>query len=382
MIAKLLVIPGAELIVHVSVAAIKILRRRPDVPGGQHFSTPLDRSEALNRQFEELCQLVERGRLAQPPASMTKGAVPSKRVARPAATAANVPANDLASKGPRIRIQDLKASAIRRGKASKISAPLEECAQAAASVAWRTPLARNSRHRASLPHGVRIYAVGDIHGRADLLDRLLSAIDADCVRRPAKQTITVFVGDYIDRGPASRQVIDLLLQWRQHREAVFLKGNHETFLPRFLADSRILDSWRLCGGLETLLSYGLKPTINADRQEQIKLADELASAISKDHLDFLETLKLSYECGDFLFVHAGIRPNVPVHAQAERDLLWIREEFLGYEQPFERFIVHGHTPAPVLELRQNRINIDTGAFATGRLTCIAIEGSTITPLAT
>jgi hypothetical protein len=227
-----------------------------------------------------------------------------------------------------------------------------------------------------------IFAVGDILGRADLLDRLLSGIDADCNRRPAKQTITVFVGDYIDRGPLSRQVFDLLLQWRQDREAVFLKGNHETYLARFLTDSRTLDNWRLCGGLETLLSYGLKPTISRDRHEQIRLADELASAIPKDHLDFLQALKLSYSCGDFLFVHAGIRPNVPMAAQAERDLLWIRDEFLGYEQPFEHFIVHGHTPVPAPDMRPNRINIDTGAFATGRLTCVSIEGSAITPLAT
>lgn len=247
---------------------------------------------------------------------------------------------------------------------------------------WPTPLIRDGNQCARLPLGVRVYAVGDIHGRADLLARLLSDIDADCCLRPTERTITVFVGDYIDRGPESRQVLDLLLQWRQDREVVFLKGNHEIFLPRFLADSRTLDSWRPLGGLQTLVSYGLKPTINPGRHEQIRLADELASAIPEDHLKFLEALQLSYGCGDFLFVHAGIRPHVPIHAQAEEDLLWIREEFLSHEQPFERFIVHGHTPARVPDMRPNRINIDTGAFATGRLTCVAIEGSAITPLAT
>ena len=233
---------------------------------------------------------------------------------------------------------------------------------------------------ATLPHGVRIYAVGDIHGRSDLLHKLLRGIDADCRRRPAIRPITVFVGDYIDRGPCTRDVLNLLLRWRQDNEAVFLRGNHETFLPRFLADSRTLDEWRQYGGLETLLSYGLKPTISPDRREQVRLADKLANALPREHLDFLESLDLFYGCGDFLFVHAGIRPGVRFHEQTENDLLWIREEFLTYDQPFERFVVHGHTPVSVPDLRPNRINIDTGAFATGRLTCIVIEGSAIVQL--
>ena len=244
---------------------------------------------------------------------------------------------------------------------------------------WRTS-AQSRRVPAAVPDGVRIYAVGDIHGRSDLLDRLLRGIDADCRWRPALRPVTVFVGDYIDRGPCSRDVLNLLLRWRQDNEAVFLRGNHETFLPRFLADPSVLDEWREYGGLETLLSYGLKPTIRPDRQEQVRLADELAHAISGEHLEFLDSLDLFYGCGDFLFVHAGIRPGVPIHEQTEDDLLWIREEFLGHEQPFDRFVVHGHTPVSVPDLRPNRINIDTGAFATGRLTCIVIEGSAIMQL--
>ncbi len=244
----------------------------------------------------------------------------------------------------------------------------------------RSTPARTRQVPAALPDGVRIYAVGDIHGRSDLLEKALHSIDADCRRRPALQPITVFVGDYIDRGPGSRDVLKLLLQWRRDNEAVFLRGNHETFLPRFLADSRTLDVWRQYGGLETLLSYGLVPTINPDRHEQVRLADELAVALPKEHLDFLKSLNLSYGCGDFLFVHAGIRPGVPIRRQNEEDLLWIREEFLAHEQPFERFVVHGHTPVTLPDLRPNRINIDTGAFATGCLTCIIVEGSAITQL--
>jgi Calcineurin-like phosphoesterase len=234
--------------------------------------------------------------------------------------------------------------------------------------------------RAQLPEGIRIYAVGDVHGRPDLLEELLNGIDIDCRQRPTRRSITVFIGDYIDRGPHSREVLALLLQWRQNNDAVLLRGNHETFLPEFLADSRTWDKWRLFGGVETLLSYGLQPTLNPDRHEQVRLADELKGAIPVDHLNLLKSLRLSYQLGDFVFVHAGLRPGIPIAQQHERDLLWIREEFLSFEKPFERFVIHGHTPVSAPDLRTNRLNIDTGAFATGNLTCIAIESSTIIQL--
>ena len=241
-------------------------------------------------------------------------------------------------------------------------------------------LGQGSQTRAALPEGIRIYAVGDVHGRSDLLERLLAAIDADCKQRPIARPITVFVGDYIDRGPDSRNVLDLLLQWQQAHEAIFLRGNHETFLPRFLSDPGSLDEWRQYGGLETLLSYGLKPSINPDRDEQIRLATELADILPREHLDFLQSLELSFSCGDFLFVHAGVRPCVPIHEQTEDDLLWIRDDFLTWEKPFERFVVHGHTPVSEPDLRPNRINIDTGAYATGRLTCVVIENTDCYPV--
>jgi hypothetical protein len=128
------------------------------------------------------------------------------------------------------------------------------------------------------------------------------------------------------------------------------------------------------------VSYGLKPPINPDVPEQTQLAQELAKAIPRRHLEFLESLNLTFSCGDFLFVHAGIRPGVPIRKQSEEDLLWIREEFLSSEQRFEKFVVHGHTPVRTPDIRSNRINIDTGAFATGRLTCIVIEGTSIVEL--
>jgi hypothetical protein len=247
---------------------------------------------------------------------------------------------------------------------------------------WKSRSSSSKRGAAQLPDGVRIYAIGDIHGRADLLEETLLKIDADRTSRPpASRAFTVFLGDYIDRGPSSRQVLDLLLGHQRADETVFLKGNHETFVPLFLDEPAVLDEWRLCGGLETLLSYGLKPSIRPDADEQIALAGQLARSIPGAHLEFLDSLDLCFSCGEFLFVHAGIRPGVPIRQQKEEDLLWIREEFLSFEQPFESFIVHGHTPVPVPDLRSNRINIDTGAFATGRLTCIVIEGSAIVPLA-
>jgi len=209
---------------------------------------------------------------------------------------------------------------------------------------------------------------------------VLLQIDADSTLFPARHPIVVLLGDYIDRGPRSREVIDLLLAQRHTKELVFLKGNHDTFIDRFINDPSVLDEWRLCGGLETLMSYGLTPSISPDSNEQERLATELAASIPKGHLEFLESLSPSFVCGDFLFVHAGIRPGVPIRKQREEDLLWIREEFLSCHEPFEKLVVHGHTPVRTLDIRPNRINIDTGAFATGRLTCIAIEGCVVEPL--
>ena len=231
-----------------------------------------------------------------------------------------------------------------------------------------------------MPEGIRIYAVGDVHGRADLLASLLSQIEADTVRRPISRPMTVFLGDYVDRGPAARETIELLLAWRGVQEAVFLKGNHEDFLLRFLKDPAVLEDWRYCGGLETLIAYGLKPPINPSSAEQSQLAHDLDGALPESHRAFLEALGLYFICGDFLFVHAGVRPLVPIERQTEDDLLWIREEFLLWEKEFEKIVVHGHTPVHEPDIRPNRINIDTGAFATGRLTCMVFEGTEIMPL--
>jgi serine/threonine protein phosphatase 1 len=224
-----------------------------------------------------------------------------------------------------------------------------------------------------MPEGLRIYAVGDVHGRADLLKQLFSRVDEDLKEHPIAETIHIFLGDYIDRGQDSAAVLDLLIERARTHRMACLKGNHEFFLFEFLENPGVLKHWEQYGGLPTLASYGLTPTINADPKEQAALSASLRNAIPKSHSQFLAGLKLCFTFGDFFFVHAGVRPGMPLSRQCEEDLLWIRDEFLLHEKPFEKIIVHGHTPVMEPDVRSNRINIDTGAYATGRLTCLRLE---------
>ncbi len=224
-----------------------------------------------------------------------------------------------------------------------------------------------------VPDGVRIYAIGDVHGRADLLDQVLSNIDCDLTARPTPRAIHVLVGDYVDRDPILRGVLDRLVERAQNHELICLKGNHESFLIDFLKTPTVLDAWRHFGGLETLLSYGLAPAVRPDAATQMQLAVDLERVMPAAHRGFLQNLKLSFTCGDFFFAHAGVRPGTPLSQQQEEDVLWIREEFLSCKQEFGKIVVHGHTPVLEPDIRPNRINIDTGAFATGRLTCLILE---------
>ena len=235
-------------------------------------------------------------------------------------------------------------------------------------------LSFKSRPKPKLPDGIRIYAVGDIHGCADLLHNVFGAIDHHIARSAPARTLHVFLGDYIDRGPASRQTVDLLIERGHRNESVFLKGNHEAFLFEVLQDASRLDVWREYGGYQTLMSYGLAPSIRPGRKERDELMQALQRIMPNCHRHFFGHLKPSFCCGDFFFAHAGVRPGVPLRQQREEDLLWIRDEFLQSEEDFGKFIVHGHTPVQEPEIRPNRINIDTGAFATGRLTLLTIEG--------
>jgi Calcineurin-like phosphoesterase len=236
---------------------------------------------------------------------------------------------------------------------------------------------RDKHQSAKLPDDVRVYAVGDIHGRLDLLDELLSHMDAHLAANPIARPVDVFLGDYVDRGPASRDVIDRLIARRTMGSVVCLKGNHELLLRQFMEDPATLEEWGKYGGLATLMSYGLAPPVKADSNGQVKLATEFNQQMPESHRHFLDTLELSFTCGDFFFAHAGVRPGIALRTQRAEDLLWIRDDFLLHEQPFGKVVVHGHTPVAQPEIRSNRINIDTGAYATGRLTCLVLERNTI-----
>ena len=228
---------------------------------------------------------------------------------------------------------------------------------------------------ASAPADTRIYAVGDIHGRADLLSEITGRIDDDIRRRPVAHTVEVYLGDYVDRGPHSKTVIDLLTVRLVANRAVCLRGNHEAVMEGFLQDPAILQYWLPLGGMQTLASYGIE--LHDDAETALDLHRRFRDAFPRAHELFMQCLRNQFSCGDFLFVHAGIRPDVPIEQQNVNDLIWIRDEFLESTRNHERFIVHGHTPVPHPDIKHNRINIDTGAWRTGTLTCIAIEGSTI-----
>jgi len=239
---------------------------------------------------------------------------------------------------------------------------------------WKLPALEAPKARPRTPAGRRIYAVGDVHGRTDLLSKLFMRIDDDLKSRPSIDSIQVFLGDYIDRGPNSRQVIDLLIARQQRRDVLFLKGNHEACALQFLGNPTVLPAWQSIGGIHTLLSYGVRPARGDDPETHHKVSIALREAMPDSHRRFIGGLALSFTCGDFFFVHAGVRPGIPLQAQSQRDLLWIRDDFLLHEEDFGKVVVHGHTPIYKPEIRSNRINIDTGAYATGQLTCLVLEG--------
>lgn len=262
------------------------------------------------------------------------------------------------------------------------SASFQLCPRVTERIEQRMGLFRPkvSSRKPCLPEGVRIYAIGDVHGRADLLQQLFTAIDGDLARLRPERAIEVTLGDYVDRGPDSRRVLELLIERRAARDMVCLKGNHEAFVLDVFQEPAKLTDWRQFGGLSTLMSYGLRPTMSPTPEEQIELIRALALIMPDSHIDFLRSLPTSFTCGDFYFVHAGIKPGIPLGAQREEDQLWIREEFLQSEKKFGKYVVHGHTPVRVPDIRTNRINIDTGAYATGNLTLLRIEGDSMLAL--
>ncbi len=233
-----------------------------------------------------------------------------------------------------------------------------------------TPMATT----ASLPSGQRVYTIGDIHGRLDLLQALSSKLRHDIQDAPNESSIIVTLGDYIDRGPHSAGVIDWLLAGNMPAPIIALRGNHEATLLDFLADASVLDNWRHFGGLETLASYGVDVRDVMRGRNHAAAQARLRELLPPAHQTFFERTRLSWSSGDYFFCHAGVRPNVPLKRQEEQDLLWIRDEFNGFRGVFEKMIVHGHTPVAEPQILANRINVDTGAYATDVLTALVLEG--------
>jgi serine/threonine protein phosphatase 1 len=233
----------------------------------------------------------------------------------------------------------------------------------------------------TVPEGTRVYAVGDIHGRMDLLLRLKQLVHEDAYARQAPRNVVIYVGDYIDRGESSAQVIDCLLdEPLPGFESVHLLGNHEASLVQFLSDIQVGPAWLAYGGNATLMSYGIAPP-RSDR-DLVRVQGELRTALPARHLDFMRALKLTHVEGDYFFTHAGVRPGVTLAAQEPQDLLWIRDVFLSSTADFGKIVVHGHSITDAPDVRRNRIGIDTGAFASGKLTCLVLQGQDLAFLQT
>jgi len=236
-----------------------------------------------------------------------------------------------------------------------------------------------SRNPFETPEGTLVYAVGDIHGRLDLLQNLIEQISRDAESSTALRKILVFLGDYVDRGWQSKEVLDLLCNLNPDGfETLFLKGNHEEALLSFLNDPAFLDTWRQFGGLETLHSYGLKDLNFRDDADYLSSVHrEFVATLPAQHLAFLKNLPTSHMLGDYFFAHAGVKPGVALDKQKDQDLCWIRDEFLDSRANYGKRVVHGHCPEETPQVRTNRIGVDTGAYITGVLTAAVLEGADV-----
>ena len=232
----------------------------------------------------------------------------------------------------------------------------------------------------------RLYAVGDVHGRADLLARLVDRIRADAVSwGGASKPVLIFLGDYIDRGLQSRAVVDAMLDLQEQADfdVHCLKGNHEAALLEFLETPETSAPWLSFGGAETLFSYGVRaPSVSASADDLRAAARAFQAVLPAAHLDFFQKLTLTLQIGGYLFVHAGLRPGKALEAQHEDDLLGIRDAFIDSKKKWPFTIVHGHTPGPAVHMDDRRIGVDTGAYATGRLSVVRLEGDSVRVLST
>ena len=234
---------------------------------------------------------------------------------------------------------------------------------------------------ATVPPGTRVYAVGDSHGCAQLLGALHVAIledsaAADARAAPAERRVAVYLGDYIDRGPDSRGLLEMLIaEPLPGFEAIHLMGNHDLFMRQFLDGEDVTAIWMMNGGAATLRSYGVDPgALHRIGGGAGRVRAELEARLPAAHRGFLSRLRLSHVEGGYFFAHAGVRPGVPLEDQDAHDLVWIREPFLSSKADHGKVVVHGHTPVSAPELRANRIGIDTGACYGGRLTALVLEG--------
>lgn len=226
------------------------------------------------------------------------------------------------------------------------------------------------------PAGQTAYVVGDVHGRLDLLDQLLERIGGDIAERRPERTLIVFLGDLIDRGPDSAGVVERLRKYRSDgARTIFLLGNHEEVLLRILAgEAQLIPGWLRFGGAQCLRSYGGNPVKISQLPEKAAV-EAIRAAIWPEHIEFLSSFADTCRFGDYVFVHAGIRPGVELDQQSQQDLRWIREPFLTDDTDHGFIVVHGHTIRPEIDERPNRIGIDTGAYATGVLTALVIDGA-------
>jgi serine/threonine protein phosphatase 1 len=222
------------------------------------------------------------------------------------------------------------------------------------------------------PDDTRLYAIGDIHGCIRQLVELIDAIDADLKAFPVKRHRIITLGDYVDRGPDSKAVLQFLIECRKTRPMICLRGNHDQRMLEFIdVPDEVGEAFLQYGGRELLSSYGIDPDTTTDLAG---LSKAFGRKVPREHIDFLDSLALSHVEQDYFFCHAGIRPGVPLDEQEPNDLIWIRNRFLVHQGAHPKVIVHGHTPRDTVDIQPNRINLDTECYFSGILSCVVLEG--------
>lgn len=232
---------------------------------------------------------------------------------------------------------------------------------------------KRASRRHSVPAGTRYYVVGDVHGRLDLFEALRDGIETDDAQAGEADSTIVLLGDLVDRGPDSAGVIEAARQWQQERKVRILAGNHEEMFLDAFEDVEVLRHFLKFGGRETVLSYDIsREEYNGAEVEEVQAL--MHRSIPAEHREFIAGFEECVQAGDYLFVHAGIDPLRPLEEQRRHDMLWIRDRFLRHTEPHPHMVVHGHTIAEKIDERSNRIGIDTGAYKSGRLTALVLEG--------